>query len=82
MCMFLPEGKKKLLDTIGSIHNRCEIAEWILMHNIPPVHFMGWIATLLEDNFEDSQWLMDEYCVDKDQDDCCPQAPESQKTGV
>ena len=51
---------QELDDLLLSIGNRCDLARFIIS---TPTGYSYTIPTLLEDNFEDMQEIMDRYCV-------------------
>jgi len=54
----MDKSTKAIADTLGSIKNRCLIAEIVIERNEILL-----LPTLLEDIFENAQWLVDEFCV-------------------
>ena len=51
------------MDLLESIRNRCDAALLLIKHDANHL-----LATLLEDIHEDSQIIIDEYCVEKEED--------------
>ena len=50
------------LEIVHSIHNRAEAIPMLVFLNRPDL-----IYTLIEDIFQDAQWLIDDYCTVKDE---------------
>ena len=56
-------GQSGLVELLESIRNRCDAALLLIKHDATNL-----LATLLEDIHEDSQTIIDEYCVEKEED--------------
>ena len=57
------ENLKELNDILGSLLNRTFIAK-VLIKQIPQKpEYRQYLNTLLEDNHQDSQMIIDDYCV-------------------
>jgi len=57
-------GLSELTELVKAIRNRCDI--YLAIRNNSTVNHA--VPTLLEDMHEDSQTIMDEYCVERQDD--------------
>jgi len=56
-------GLKELAELLKAIRNRCDTCVLLIEHNATHL-----LATQLEDIHEDSQTIMDEYCIERQDD--------------
>jgi len=56
--------RHELKELLKSIRNRCEIAEFLIDSGVSSVD--KWLPTILEDMYVDCQTVIDEYCVEGD----------------